>query len=89
MDAEDTITVLGSLGTTVLPPRRDIGPCGEVYKPSLSTWNRYLKSQGIKMADVYVQKKNQAESNRLPPKQGAFYEAILLAQYQNDSLEQR
>ena len=36
MDAEDTITVSGSLEATVLPPRRDIGPCGEVYKPSLS-----------------------------------------------------
>ena len=57
MDAGDTITVLGSLGATVLPPRRDIGPCGEVYKPSLSAWNRYLKSQGTKMAYMYVQKK--------------------------------
>ena len=57
MDAEDAITVLGSLEATVLPPRRDIGPCGEVYKPSLSAWNRYLKSQGTKMAYMYVQKK--------------------------------
>ena len=36
MDAEDTITASGSLEATVLPPRRGIGPCGEVYKVSLS-----------------------------------------------------
>ena len=57
MGAEDTITALGSLEATVLPPRRDIGPCGEVYKRCLSAWNRYLKSQGTKMAYLYVQKK--------------------------------
>ena len=37
-------------------PRRDIGPCGEVYMPALSPWNRYLTSQGTKMA--CVQKKS-------------------------------
>ena len=42
------------------PLRRDIGPCGEVYKPALSALNRYLTSQGTKMAYMYVQKKNQA-----------------------------
>ena len=42
---------------TVHPPRRDIGSCGEVYKPALSAWNRYLTSQGTKMAYMYVQKK--------------------------------
>ena len=36
MDAKDTITASGSLEATLLPPRRDIGPCGEVYKPYLS-----------------------------------------------------
>ena len=44
--AEDTIAAFGSLGATVHPLRRDIGPCGEVYKPALSAWNRYLTSQG-------------------------------------------
>ena len=58
MDAEDTITALESLEATALPPRRDIGPCGEVYKPSLSDLNRCLKSQGTKMAYMYVQKKS-------------------------------
>ena len=58
MDAENTITALGSLGATVLPPRRDIGPFGEVYKPSLSALNRCLKSQGTKMAYIYIQKKS-------------------------------
>ena len=56
MDTEDTITALGSLGATVHPPRRDISPCGEVYKPALSAWNWYLTSQGTKMAYMYVQK---------------------------------
>ena len=58
MDAENTITALGSLGATVLPPRRDIGPFGEVYKPSLSALNRCLKSQGTKMVYIYIQKKS-------------------------------
>ena len=53
-----TITALGSLEATVLPPRRDIGPFGEVYKPSLSALNRCLKSQGTKMAYIYIQKKS-------------------------------
>ena len=57
MDTEDTITALGSLGATVHPPRRDISPYGEVYKPDLSARNRYLTSQGTKMAYMYVQKK--------------------------------
>ena len=57
MDAEDTIAALGSLEATVLSPRRDIGPCGEVYKPALSAWILYLTSQGTKMAYMYVQKK--------------------------------
>ena len=57
MDAEDSITALGSLGATVHPPRRDIGPCGEVYKPALPAWNRNLTSQGTKMAYMFVQKK--------------------------------
>ena len=69
------------------PLRRDIGPCGEVYKPALSALNRYLTSQGTKMAYMYVQKKS-GESDRLPPNEGSFYEAILRAHYQNDSLEQ-
>ena len=42
---------------TMHPLRRDIGPCGEVYKPALSALNRYLTSQGTKMAYMYVQKK--------------------------------
>ena len=58
MDAEDTITALGSLEATVLPPRRDIGPCGEVHNPSLSALNRCLKSQGTRMAYMYIQKKS-------------------------------
>ena len=57
MEAEDTITAFGSLGATVRPPRRDIGPCAEVYKPVISAWNRYLTSQGTKMTYIYVQKK--------------------------------
>ena len=61
-------------------PRRDISPCGEVYMPDLSAWNRYLESQGFKMA--YMFRKNQAESDSVPPTQGALYEAILLAHYQ-------
>ena len=89
MDAEDTIAALGSLEATVLSPRRDIGPCGEVYKPALSAWILYLTSQGTKISYMYIcSEKNQAESDRLPPKQGSFYEAILLAHYQIDSLEQ-
>ena len=56
-------------------PRRDISPCGEVYMPALSAWNRYLESQGFKMA--YMFRKNQAESDSVPPTQGALYEAIL------------
>ena len=61
-------------------PRRDIGPCGEVYKPALSAWNRFLTSQGTKMA--YIFRKNQAELDRVPPTQGALYEAILRSHYQ-------
>ena len=56
MEAEDTITAFGSLGATVQPPRRDIGPCADVYKPVISAWNRYLTSQRTKMA--CVQKKS-------------------------------
>ena len=70
------------------PPRRDIGSCGEVYKPALSAWNWYLTSQGTKMAYVYVQKKKSGESDRLPPNEGSFYEALIRAHYQNDSFEQ-
>ena len=59
MEAEYTITALGSLQEPQSIPRsrRDIGPCGEVYKPALSAWNRYLTSQGTKMACMYVQNK--------------------------------
>ena len=57
MEAEDTITAFGSLGATVHPPRRDIGPCAEVDKPVISAWNRYLTSQGTKMTYIYVKKK--------------------------------
>ena len=64
MDTGDTITAFGSLGATVHPPRRDISPCGEVYKPALSAWNRYLTSQGTKMAYMYVQKKKN-QANRI------------------------
>ena len=32
--------------------------------------------------------KKSGESDRLPPNEGSFYEAILRAYYQNDSLEQ-
>ena len=46
------------------PLRRDIGPCGEVYKPALSALNRYLTSQGTKMAYMYVQKKKN-QANRI------------------------
>ena len=56
-------------------PRQDISPCGEVYMPALSAWNRYLESHGFKMA--YMFRKNQAESDSVPPTQGALYEAIL------------
>jgi len=48
--------------------------------PALSAWNRYLESQGFKMA--YMFRKNQAESDSVPPTQGALYEAILRAHYQ-------
>ena len=57
MEAEDIITAFGSLGATVHPARRDIGPCAEVYKPVILTWNRYLTSQGTKMTYIYVKKK--------------------------------
>ena len=43
--------------------------------PALSAWNRYLESHGFKMA--YMFRKNQAESDSVPPTQGALYEAIL------------
>ena len=76
------------LGATVHPPRRDIGPCGELYKPALSGWNRYLTSRGTKIAHMYVRKKKSGESDTLPPNEGYFHEAILCAHYQNDSLEQ-
>ena len=55
MDAEkDNVTALGNLGTTdhSAYPRRGTGFCGEVYMPALSAWNRYLASQGTKMAHV-------------------------------------
>ena len=65
------------------PLRRDIGP----YKPALSAWNRYLTSQGTNMVTCMFRKKS-GESDRLPPNEGSFYEAILRAHYQNDSLEQ-
>ena len=48
--------------------------------PALSAWTRYLTSQGTKMA--YMFRKNQAESDGVPPTQGALYEAILRAHYQ-------
>ena len=38
--------------------------------PALSAWNRYLESQGFKMA--YMFRKNQAESDSVPPTQGHF-----------------
>ena len=31
MEAKDTITAFGSLGATVSPPRRDIGPCDGIH----------------------------------------------------------
>ena len=61
------------------PPRRDIGPCGEfisqLYQPGTGI------SQ-VKELRWHVFRKNQAESDRLPPTQGALYEAILRAHYQ-------
>ena len=69
-------------------PRRDIGPCGDVYKPALSAWKRYLTSQGTKMAYMYVQKKYQANRMGFLQTKGRFCEAILRAHYKNDSLEQ-
>ena len=86
MEEEDTITAFGSLGATVHFPRRDIGPCEDVYKPGLSAWNRHLTSQATKMA--YMFRKKSGESDRLPPNEGSFYEAILRAHYHNDSLAQ-
>ena len=53
--------------------------------PALSAWNRYLESQGFKMA--YMFRKFQAESDSVPPTQGALYETILRA-LSNDSLGQ-
>ena len=47
--------------------------------PALSAWNRYLTSQGTKMA--YMYRKNQAGSDRVPPTQGALYDAIPRAHY--------
>ena len=85
MDAEDRITALGSLGAKVLPPRRDIGPCGEVYKPSLLALNRYLKSQGTKMAYMYVQKKTRRNRIGFHQNKGHFMKQF---SSQNDSLEQ-
>ena len=55
--AEDTLTAFGIFGATVHPLRLDIGPFGEVDKPALSAWSRYLTSQETKMAYIYVQKK--------------------------------
>ena len=72
MEADDTITAFGSLGATVHPPRRDIGPCREVHKPALSAWKRYLKSQGTKMAYMYVQKKYQVNRMDFPQTKGRF-----------------
>ena len=72
MEAEDTITAFGSLGATVHPPRRDICPCGEVHKPTLSAWKRYLTSQGTKMAYTYAQKKYQANPMGFLQTKGRF-----------------
>ena len=89
MEAEDTITAFGSLGATVHPSRRDIGPCAEVYNPVISAWNRYLTMQVKELRwHTYMFRKKSGESDRLPPNEGSFYEAILRAHYQNDSLEQ-
>ena len=85
METEDTITAL----EPQCIPRDKILVLVEkfisqLYQPGTgSSQVREL----YKMAYMYVQKKS-GESVRLPPNEGSFYEAILRAHYQNDSLEQ-
>ena len=62
MDAEDTITALGSLGATVLSSKRDISPFGEVYKPIFNSPEpgpqKSKNEDGIQLyMYMYVQKK--------------------------------
>ena len=77
---EDTITALRNLGTTVHPPD-DLLDLVEnkficqLYKPRTGI------SQ-VKELRWHMFRKNQGESDRLPPTQGTLYEAILRAHYQ-------
>ena len=72
MEAVDTITAFGSLGATVHPPRRDIGPCGEICNPVLLAWNWYLTSQGSKMYIHVCLEKNQANRIGFHQTKGRF-----------------
>ena len=80
MDAEeDIITALGSPRTT-LPPPDQIFALVEKFICQL-----YQPGTGISQVKElrwHMFRKNQAESDRLPPTRGALYEAMLRAHYQ-------
>ena len=86
MDAEDVITALGNLGTILYPPDEILALVEkficQLYQPGTG-------NSQVKELRWHMFRKNQVESNRLPPTQGALYEAILSAHLlSNDGMEQ-
>lgn len=76
---EDVVNALGCLGTTLYPEEKTVAlvekfVC-QIYQPPTSISN-------VKDLRWQMFKKNQAQSDRLPPTLGALYEAILRTHYQ-------
>ena len=88
MDTEDTTTGLGSLHEPQWIPQDEIlivvGKfISQLYQPGTGI----SQVKELRWHTCMFRKKS-GESDRLPPNEGSFYEAILRAHYQNDSLEQ-
>ena len=94
MDAEHTITALGSLGATVLSSKRDIGPFGEVYKPIYNSLEpgpqKSRNEDGIQLyMYMHVQKKVRRKGIGFHQHKGNFINQFSSPmRYENDSLEQ-
>ena len=88
MEAEYTITALGSLQEPQSIPRDEILVLVEKFISQL-----YQPGTGISQVKelrwlACMFRIKSGESDRLPPNEGSFYEAILRAHYHNDSLAQ-
>ena len=88
MNTEDTLTALVSLHEPQCIPWDEILVLvGKFISQLYQPWTGISQVKELRWHTCTFRKKS-GESDRLPPDEGSFYEAILRAHYQNDSLEQ-